>query len=116
MPHNRVGYARLATLCIKQKWEKAVWLRETNARMETYSTVPFHFIPISVIITYSISKTAKVATTDLENLDVHCGETLHTNNTALYNFGACYYSEMVNEDGLLDFEKFPNCELNYVGD
>ena len=48
----------------------------------------------------SISKAAEVATTDL-----------HTNNTELYNCGACYHSEAFNEDGLLDFEKFPKNKL-----
>ena len=67
-------------------------------------------------ITASISKAKEVATTDLEMLDVLCGGSLHTSNSELYNCGACYNSEAFNEDGLLDFEKFPNCEINYIGD
>ena len=64
----------------------------------------------------SISKAAEVSSTNLEILDILCGKSLHTNNTELYNCGTCYHSEAFNEDGLLDFEKFPNCEINYIGD
>ena len=64
----------------------------------------------------SISKAAEVSSTNLEILDILCGESLHTSNTELYNCGACYHSEAFNKDGLLDFEKFPNCEINYIGD
>ena len=64
----------------------------------------------------SISKAAEVSSTNLQILDILCGESLHTSNTELYNCGACYHSEAFNKDGLLDFEKFPNCEINYIGD
>ena len=74
------------------------------------------FLRLQNMVRSSISKAAEVATTDLEILDILCGESLHTNNTELYNCGACYHSEAFNEDGLLDFEKFPNCEINYIGD
>ena len=34
----------------------------------------------------------------------------------MYNCGACYYPEALNDDGILDLEKFPSTQINYVGD
>ena len=64
----------------------------------------------------SISKATEVANTDLEVLDIFCGGSLHTSNTELYNCGACYNPEALNDDGILDLEKFPSTQINYVGD
>ena len=71
---------------------------------------------LQTTITASLNKAAEVATTDLEVLDILCGESLHTSNTELYNCGACYNSEALNDDGILDLEKFPNCKISYTGD
>ena len=58
------------------------------------------------MIKASISKANKLATTDLEVLDILCGESLHTINSELYNCGACYNPEAFNEDGILDLANF----------
>ena len=50
----------------------------------------------------STSKANELATTDLEVLDILCGESLHTINSELYNCGACYNPEALNEDGICD--------------
>ena len=34
----------------------------------------------------------------------------------LYNCGPCYNPEAFREDGILDLEKFPSTQINYVGD
>ena len=54
----------------------------------------------------SLNKAAEVATTDLEVLDILCGESLHTSNTELYNCGASYNSEAFNDDGLWIWRNF----------
>lgn len=64
----------------------------------------------------SVSKASQFANTDLEVLDIFCGGSLHTINTELYNCGACYNPEALNDDGILDLEKFPSTQINYVGD
>lgn len=63
----------------------------------------------------TVHKANELATTDLEVLDILCGESLHTSNTELYNCGACYNSQAFNEDGILDLEKFPTCQQHYIG-
>ena len=68
------------------------------------------------MIKASLSKANELATTDLEVLDILCGESLHTSNSELYNCGACYNREALNEDGYLDLEKFPTCEATYISD
>ena len=74
------------------------------------------FEKLQNMIKASISKATELATTDLEVLDILCGESLHTINSELYNCGACYNPEAFNEDGILDLEKFPTCETNFIGD
>ena len=96
------------------KAQQLVWSCLQQLSLYKYNFIS-SFQRLQNMVRSSISKAAEISSTNLEILDILCGESLHTSNTELYNYGACYHSEAFNEDGLLDFEKFPNCEINYIG-